>query len=441
VNDLLTPWVDRFDVDGVFAPVIVACSGGADSTAMLALASAVGLEPIAVHVDHGLRPQSAFEGEHVREIAQHLGVAARSVRVDVGHGAGLEARAREARHAALAAEAEQLGARAVLIGHTMDDVAETVLMNVLRGAAGDGLAGIAHPRPGVHHPMLELRRSDTLEICRLIGVQPLHDPMNDERQYRRVWIRRELLPSLVASADRDLIPVLARQAEVLRAESNHLDEIARAAWPGGRADAARLVELPLPIARRAVRAWLGFPPPSASEVDAVLEVAHGRRRAVELAGGRRVTRSRGVLTARDDAVEPVTPRQWSVPGQQQVRSWMLDARVETGAPVVWPDGVTVCVRDADALGEAVVVRAAHRGERIDVHGGGSRSVAELLARDGVPPRARAAYPVVADAATDTIIWIPGVRVGRRAAVGLTTTRYAWLSLTVPNAQNLEGSVS
>ena len=121
--------------------------------------------------------------------------------------------------------------------------------------------------------------------------------MNDDPSFRRVWIRTEVIPALSAGADRDLVPVLARQAEVLRADSDYLDELARAAWPPApdRAPAASLARLPLSLARRAVRQWLGAPPPSLAEVERVLRSRGGEVRATELAGGRRVQRSGGEM--------------------------------------------------------------------------------------------------------------------------------------------------
>jgi len=120
--------------------------------------------------------------------------------------------------------------------------------------------------------------------------------MNDDRAFRRVAIRHDVLPLLSSLAERDLVPVLARQAEILRSDSEYLDELATRAWPDGDGPrAAALAALPVPLARRAVRRWLGAPPPSIAEVERVLAVARGDMRAAELAGGRAVRRSAGLL--------------------------------------------------------------------------------------------------------------------------------------------------
>src|SRR5690606_30551129 len=136
-------------------PVTCAVSGGPDSSALLVLAVAAGCRATAVHVDHGLRPGSAAEAEVVAALADRLGAGFRSVAVDVADGPNLEARCREARLAALPPDA--------CFGHTADDQAETILVNLMRGAALEGLAGM---RPGPRHPLLALRRAETHALCR-----------------------------------------------------------------------------------------------------------------------------------------------------------------------------------------------------------------------------------------------------------------------------------
>ena len=304
--DPLEPWRARFAdaTRGLAAPVVVACSGGADSVALLALAVDAALAPVAVHVDHGLRPESADERRRActrsrRRWARGSVVCASRSRP----GSNLEARARDARYSALEAARVEVGAAVVLVGHTADDQAETVLLNVLRGAASSGLAGMAARRGTVVRPLLDARRADTRALCAALGLPVFDDPMNDDRAFRRVAIRHDVLPYLSALAERDLVPVLARQAEILRSDSEFLDDLAARAWPGGeagsedggRAHAASLAALPLPLARRALRQWLGAPPPSLAEIDRVLAVASGDVRATELGGGRAVRRSAGLL--------------------------------------------------------------------------------------------------------------------------------------------------
>ena len=282
----------------VTAPVVVGCSGGADSLALLALAVDGGLAPIAVHVDHGLRAGSDREAVIVADAAARLGAGFDARHVTVPPGPNLEARARAVRYDALEAARVEHGATAVLVAHTADDQAETVVLNLLRGSGSAGLAGMPARRGHVVRPLLGARRADVRAECTRWQLTPWEDPSNDDLAFRRNWIRHEVLPLLERGAGRDLTPLLTRQADVLRAESDFLDALARAAWPGeGGARARDLAAVPDPLARRAVRCWLGPPPPALDEVDAVLAVARGERRAVDLAGGRRVQRSAGVLHA------------------------------------------------------------------------------------------------------------------------------------------------
>jgi tRNA(Ile)-lysidine synthase len=293
----LAPWLDRLEgLDRVAPPVVVGCSGGADSLALLAFAEALGLEPVAVHVDHGIRPEAIGEAGFVAGCATRLGAAFHPERVAVEPGPNLEARARDARYEALERARSSVGATAVLVGHTADDQAETVILNLLRGSASGGLGAMAVERDGVVRPMLNLRRDDARAVCLALGLEPLADPMNEDRALRRVWIRHEVLPMLAAGAGRDLVPVLARQAGILRSESEELDRQAGSAWPvDGDPSARALAALPTVLARRAVRLWLGRPVPSFAEVERVLDVARGRARGAQLAGGRCVTRHGGRL--------------------------------------------------------------------------------------------------------------------------------------------------
>jgi len=296
--ETLAPWRERLrHLDTVEPPVVVGCSGGPDSLALLALAVDAGLDPIAVHVDHGLRPGSDLESALVAQAAAHLGARFHAEQVTVAAGSNLEARARHARYDALERARGVLGATAVLVGHTADDQAETVLLNLLRGSATAGLGGMPVRRDRIVRPLLSLRRADTAEVCARLGLAPFDDPMNSDLAFGRVRLRREIIPTLEAVAGRDVVALLARQADVLRSESDFLDALARAAWPpgDGSAPAAPLAAMPAVLARRAVRCWLGPPPPSLDEVERVLAVAGGEARATELAGGRRVRRSRGEL--------------------------------------------------------------------------------------------------------------------------------------------------
>lgn len=266
--------------------VDLAVSGGADSLALLVLAAHAGLDATAYHVDHGLRPSSAREAGVVEEAAAKVGAGFASRRVDVAPGPNLEARARAARFAVLPG--------GVATGHTADDRAETILINMLRGAGLRGLAGI---RPGFRHPILALRRSETRELCAAAGLVPVEDESNADPAFLRNRVRRELLPLLSEMARRDVVPLLVRQADLIRAEDELLDRLACDVDP---LDGRALAALDPVLARRAVRGWLSSADseahmPSAATVERVLEVARKVTRASEVGGNQRVRRTNGRL--------------------------------------------------------------------------------------------------------------------------------------------------
>ena len=286
-------------------PVACAVSGGPDSLALLVLAAAAGCDVTAIHVDHGLRPGSAHEADLVAAAADTVGAGFEAKTVTVGPGSNLEARARAARFAALPED--------VATGHTMDDQAETVLINLLRGAGADGLAGMA---PGYRHPLLALRRCDTHRLCRAAGLDLVDDPTNTDPAFVRNRVRHELLPLCAEVAGRDPVPLLARQAGLLRDEVELLNALAAGTLPDP-SDARRVARTPRPVARRALRTWLRDQeqsdvahPPSLAEVDRVLDVATGKAVGTELSGGRQVRRTKGrlrVVPRPSGNLTPVTP--------------------------------------------------------------------------------------------------------------------------------------
>jgi tRNA(Ile)-lysidine synthase len=258
--------------------VDAAVSGGADSVALLILACRAGCVVTAHHVDHGLRPGSAGEADFVASLAGRFGADFQALRVSVEPGPNLEARLREARRLVLPAGA--------FTGHTADDQAETMLINLLRGAGLDGLGGM---RP-LHHPIINLRRADTLRLCSTFGIEPFHDPTNDDRRFTRNRIRHDLLPMLNAIAERDVVPILARQSELLHDDADMLDGAAASIDP---TDARAITNAPQALRRRALRRWLAEPyPPSADEIGRILQVAAGQATACELSGGRRIARTK-----------------------------------------------------------------------------------------------------------------------------------------------------
>jgi tRNA(Ile)-lysidine synthase len=299
VRPILGDLLSRCAFPAAGSELTCAVSGGPDSLALLALACEAGCAVTAVHVDHGLRPGSAVEGEVVEAAARRFGARFRSERLAIPPGPNLEARARAARRAVLPADAAT--------GHTADDQAETMLLNLLRGAAAGGLGAM---RPGRRHPILALRRSETLAVCRHLGLTPVRDPSNADPVHRRNRVRHEVMPVLDEVAQRDVVPVLNRQAGLLADEADYLDSLAAGIDP---TDARALARAPVVLARRAVRSWLrgdGPYAPTADAVERVLDVARGESRACEVGAGVRVRRTGGRLALEggaDGAAVPEAP--------------------------------------------------------------------------------------------------------------------------------------
>jgi tRNA(Ile)-lysidine synthase len=407
----------------VDARVVVGCSGGADSLALLALACDHGFDVCAVYVDHGLRPGTGHDAEIVKRAAARFGARARVTHVDLPAGPNLESRAREARYAALERVRAELGAEAILIAHTRDDQAETVLLQMLRGAAATGLSGMAGRRGFVRRPLLTSRRRETHELCARLGLSPVHDPMNDDLHHRRVWLRREVIPRLEGGTDRDLVEVLARQAELLRDDDELLDAFASQHEPD---DAGSVAALPRALARRVIRRWLAAPaPPSVATVERVLAVARGDVRAAELPGGDRIERVRGQLVRVGPVGLVTAPVVLELPGHARFADVEIGAWIEHGPPVAWPDGRERAVCDADRVPASVVVRAAEPGERFRPLGrGGSKLLHDALAEAGVAATRRASAPVVVGAEP---VWVVGYRIDHRVRVTTGTRRFLWLS--------------
>lgn len=265
-------------------PVVCAVSGGPDSLALLVLASSAGLDVTAVHVDHGLRPSSADDADVVAAAAAAHGAAFRTERVLVPPGGDLEARARDARWDVLGPDA--------LTGHTADDQAETLLINLLRGA---GLEGLAAMEPGGRHPLLALRRVETVALCAAHGLDPVDDVTNRDPRFVRNRVRHELLPLMAEISDRDIVPLLTRTSDIARSSSAELERSAASIDP---TNAAAVAAAPGPLGAVALRRWLMTPDgyaPSAAEIERVLAVAAGEVVGCQLSRGRSVRRTAGVL--------------------------------------------------------------------------------------------------------------------------------------------------
>lgn len=235
----------------------VALSGGPDSLALTAAAAAI-LPTTALIVDHGLQPGSGAVAQSARQQALDLGcVAARVLEVRVGRAGGPEAAARVARYSAL--DGARDGA-AVLLAHTLDDQAETVLLGLGRGSGARSISGMRPADPPWYRPLLGLRRSSTHAACAEMGLSAWDDPHNHDRRFTRVRLRTEVLPLLEDVLGGGVAEALARTGASLREDGDALDALAadvrRSAQSGGVLGIDAIAGLPAALRRRVIRGWL-----------------------------------------------------------------------------------------------------------------------------------------------------------------------------------------
>ena len=203
--------------------IVVAVSGGPDSSALLdvlaRLAPRRAWQLLCVHVDHGLRPESAAEADVVAALAKRCKVAFRAIRAELPDHGSPQDRARRGRYTALEAVARDFDATAIATGHTADDQAETVLMRVLSGAPPASLTAMAMRRGSLSRPMLAAWHADTVAYCKELGIEAIDDPSNRDPRYLRTRVRHDLLPALETvypAARRRLVALATSQREVLR---------------------------------------------------------------------------------------------------------------------------------------------------------------------------------------------------------------------------------
>jgi tRNA(Ile)-lysidine synthase len=339
------------DLFGPGGLVLVACSGGPDSTCLLhALARLHRLFRIRLavfHFDHRLRKGSEEDGRYVRRQAERLGLPfeLREAADAPARGQSPEAWARLARYAALTQVATDLGADRAALGHTLDDQAETVLLGLVRGGGLEAVAGMA-PASGVPplgltavRPLLETPREEIEAFCRTLRLRPRRDPTNEERRFLRNRIRKEILPLLERHLDRGVKAALARTAANVRLDAAYLDGLASDAAATAvaveddavRVDVSALGGVPGPVASRvilqAIRlaaalqgGWV--PDPGAVHVRGVIDLTTGRPgRRLDLPGGLLAVRAREyVRIARASPDAAPVERTLERPGRSRRRS-------------------------------------------------------------------------------------------------------------------------
>ena len=423
--------------------LVVAVSGGVDSTVLLRTLVEAGWPLVAVHVHHGLRPEADADADFVLRLGGALGVEVEVARVQVGAG-NKQAEARRVRYAALAEVAEAHACAAVVTAHTATDQAETVLMNLVRGAGLRGLGGMAPRRPIVAgspvalvRPMLWAPRPDVMTEALRHGWAWRNDATNATGAYRRNRIRLDVLPILKKEGGPGTISRIAQAAAAARAALDGPAPRALLVTHGHDTDEGGVIDLDsvrafpevvrLGVWAEAVRRWA--PGASASTatleaVDNLLGAEVGRR--VEAAGVV-VWREREALAFGEPVAPRVDPLLHSV--DLKTPTWTLNTEKGTLASAPAASGSVsdahTALVDADRLPDAAALRRWDDGDRIRPVGmEGTKRVSDLLRERGVPASGRRSVLVVAS--ESEVLWVVGHRLSRSIAAGPSTSHVlAW----------------
>lgn len=396
----------------------VACSGGADSIALLHLCRAVGRQVVALHVDHGIRAGSEADADFVAARAADLGVACVSERVDVDVGReGVEAAARSARYDALRRLAARADVAAVATAHTLDDQAETVLLRAFRGATLDAIAPV---RGRFVRPLLDVRRDELRDWLTREQITWREDPSNADVAFDRNWVRHEILPRLRerrTGVDRALARIASRtrdDAAALDALATEMFDRARCDDVGVLLDAADIDLAPPAVAGRVVRMALRRTgtDPSADDIERIRAMPPGHLRGGHLRGGHLTVCSTDVW--RLDRAVAFTRRPAMVPGTVELPARgtvedphrRLRIRVGTADAPAWRWRASVPPRGS------LFVRARDPGDRVGVPAG-SRKVSDVLIDAKVPRPVRDLAGILAT--PERAIAVVGISRGAAAA--------------------------
>jgi tRNA(Ile)-lysidine synthase len=426
--DAVRRTVERYGMD--LSRPLALVSGGPDSVALLRTIISLGGEPTVLHVDHGLRGEQAREdADFVRGLCVRMDAPCEVRRLRLGGFSNLQERAREERYRLAEEVADGLGLPTIATGHTADDVAETVLMNLARGSGMRGLAGIPPVRGRVQRPLIEVTRGEVLRYLQDLGQPYRTDPTNLTGKYARNRVRLEVLPIL-----QDLYPGaarnIARAASLAREDLQALEDLAATALEN-RGDEVvlergALLGLRPAVRRHAVRlAYAALAPGSPSLPSNLVEAVLGLQRGGE--GTRTLDLPHGVVAAgRDEEValyrrgsRPVDYgcREIPVGGTFEFGDWRITSREARFDAVEAARGDVAYL---DGGKGPYTVRMAEEGDVIRPLGlGGTKKVFRAMMDRKVPSDLRHRTPVVVGGSGE-VAWIVGGELGEGFKVGETT---------------------
>jgi tRNA(Ile)-lysidine synthase len=451
-------WIDQQGLLNADDKVVVACSGGPDSMALLdlllQLRADYQLTLVVAHVDHMFRGQeSAAEAEFVGKFCATHQLVFRQAAIDVmaymkqSHLSAQEA-ARQLRYQFLRQVATELGGAKIATGHHQDDQAETVLLNLCRGAGCAGLKGIEPEAHGLIRPLLTVSKEEIEEYCQQRQLVPCRDSSNKKTNYRRNFLRQEIMPLLVEKMNSNLVETLCRTARLLGDEQRFLVQCAREAWPEVASEEAgkivlscgQLAKIHLVLRREIIRLaieklqghvrGIGF-----FHVEQVLVMAaHGRVGSrVDLPGSLVVWRNYEELELTQGLLAPASPRLLTqvipldLPGETKlpglavsIQATLLEAQGED------VDKNTVYL-DWDKLVPPFWVRFRQTGDNFQPAGmTGHKTVKRFFIDAKVPQGLRDQIPLIGD--SQGIIWIAGLRSGARGKPSTETKRFLRLCI-------------
>ncbi|MBS1709949.1 MAG: tRNA lysidine(34) synthetase TilS [Armatimonadetes bacterium] len=426
----------------------VAFSGGADSTCLLHLTHRLGLQPIALHLDHGQRAESMQEAMELAAFCESIGVPFASGRADVpalaaSYRVGIEEAGRIARYDFFRQAAFRMGCDLVATGHTRDDLAETVVFNLARGTGMAGLAGIPAVRDGIVRPLLPFSRQQTRTYCSEQGLKTIEDPGNLDLTFSRVRLRHRVIPELEA-AHSGAVANIARTAGILSEENAFLDAMAAAVMEKCEVhmngplrfltqdvecafDRSVFLSHPPVLQRRGLRLAAGVLGASMEYQTTSLAVEM-----IGIGGPGSISLAESVVDLQiDGGVFQMAKRvvdepfRYSLvtPGvtESEVFGWQITVRPwNPDLPVRDKDNLDVVV-DAEALQGQLYFRSAHHSLKMTPLGmDGTKQVTHLMAEAKLTKAARKRLPVVCDMVGP--VWVPGCRIAERVKITDTCAR-------------------
>lgn len=399
--------------DQTTSRVLVGLSGGADSAICAWTLSELGFEVHTLYVDHGWLASPQL-GKAAALVAAEVGTQHRAVDVVVPDGPSPEAQARTVRYRALENEADRLGVAWIATGHTRDDQAETLVLNLMRGTGLDGMAGIWPKRGRLIRPLLEIDRSETRELAGLLELSFADDPTNLDLAIERNRVRAllnelggvELTRRLAGSTQ-----IVASDLELIGAVADGISLVEpMPGWVGlpAPALAAQPPAVRRRLIRRALRKIRGPYSGTSAEVERVLDCLSGEGGNQQLGEGVTVSR-RG-------------PWLWFQKGRMEVRSIIdTDVTISDERPLFYPTGQWQAVFDAQTLADAVV--RPFRPDDVIEFDNGHKLVSDVLAEAGIEADRRVDWPVLA--LDDRVAWVVGCRTARWGWVGESTNSYLY----------------